>query len=40
MIVGSFPSVRDRSPRLFMNGFLVTVVGIALMLVAAFSLTP
>ena len=40
MIVGSFPGVRDRSPRLFLNGFLVTLVGIAVMLVAAFLLTP
>ena len=40
MLLGSFPQVRDRSPRLFLNGFLVTVAGIVFMLVAAFALTP
>ena len=40
MIVGSFPKVRDRSPRLFLNGFLLTIVGIAMMLAAAFWLSP
>lgn len=40
MLVGSFPSVRDRAPKLFLNGFLVTVAGIVFMLVAAFAATP
>ncbi len=40
MVVGSFPAVRDRAPKLFLNGFLVTLVGIVSMLVAAFVLTP
>lgn len=40
MLVGSFPKIRDRFPRLFLNGFLCTVAGIVFMIAAAFNLTP
>ena len=38
MVVSSFPNLAERYPRLFLNGFLLTVVAIVLMVVAAFVL--
>ncbi|CAN5855100.1 hypothetical protein BH24DEI2_BH24DEI2_09190 [soil metagenome] len=40
MIAGSFPKVRERVPKLFLNGFLVTLAGLVSMLVAAFAFSP
>lgn len=39
MIASSFMAVRERFPKLFMQGFLLTIAGIALMVVASFLLS-
>jgi len=39
LLLGSFPSLKERYPKLFLNGFLLTVVSLMLMVVAAFVLS-
>ena len=39
MVASSFPQITERFPKLFLNGFLLTVVAIVLMVIAAFALS-
>ena len=38
LVAGSFPQLRERWPKLFLNGFMLTLIGIGLMVVTAFIL--
>ena len=38
LVAGSFPQIRERWPKLFLNGFMLNLLSIGLMVVTAFML--